>query len=325
MLKLQELHDPLVYYVRRDWLIKIGTTTHFRQRMSALDVDEVLAVEPGSYDLEDQRHEQFAADRFSGDWFRPSAALLAHASALRAVHDAPRLGKWKTRGQYILRPEEQAVLDLLPPLLIPVRPGTVERFAQKVVIDGASGCWRRMAGHDEHGYGMFHFEGTTRRTHIASHLMFVGRIPDGYEVDHVKKRGCRYRDCVRPAHLEAVTQLENTRRSDSVGGKNSRVTRCPAGHEYTPENTYWLGPRKSRRDCKICTRARAKAQRDIARGGEPQYVHWNTLKTHCRADHLYEGENLYVAPNGDRLCMECKRVNQRRRRAVKQQQGDTLF
>ena len=45
-------HDPLVYYALREGLIKIGTTTGFAQRMSALDIDRILAIEPGSEDVE---------------------------------------------------------------------------------------------------------------------------------------------------------------------------------------------------------------------------------------------------------------------------------
>lgn len=100
-------HDPIVYYGRRNGLIKIGTTTNARTRLSAQGIEELLAVEPGSYDLETQRHGQFAEHRLSRrrgtgngrgsgpvEWFRPGADLLAHIEALRAVHALPKLRSW---------------------------------------------------------------------------------------------------------------------------------------------------------------------------------------------------------------------------------------
>ena len=35
-----------------------------------------------------------------------------------------------------------------------------------------------------------------------------------------------------------------------------------------------------------------------------------TTKTHCPAGHPYEGENLYIFPNGARACRTCQRVHQ---------------
>lgn len=96
-------HDPLVYYARRDGLIKIGTTTRIRARLGAQGLYDLLAIEPGSYDLETQRHEQFAEHRLSplrpvggrgrgpAEWFRPGANLMAHIEALRAICVLPEL------------------------------------------------------------------------------------------------------------------------------------------------------------------------------------------------------------------------------------------
>lgn len=73
----------VVYYIRRDTRIKIGTTCNLTQRMLDLQPDEILAVEPGSYELEHRRHEQFAHLRVRGEWFTPALDLLDHIAAVK--------------------------------------------------------------------------------------------------------------------------------------------------------------------------------------------------------------------------------------------------
>lgn len=81
--------------------------------------------------------------------------------------------------------------------------------------------------------------------HRIVYEALVGSIPAGYEVDHL----CFVRNCVKVEHLEAVTRQENCRR------RNARITECPAGHEYSPANTYvWRG----KRSCRECNRDAAR-------------------------------------------------------------------
>ena len=40
----------------------------------------------------------------------------------------------------------------------------------------------------------------------------VGPIPAGFQLDHVKARGCAWTDCCNPAHLEAVPPIVNWER-----------------------------------------------------------------------------------------------------------------
>jgi hypothetical protein len=49
------------------------------------------------------------------------------------------------------------------------------------------------------------------------------------------------------------------------------------------------------------------------RGMAPTAI--NARKTHCPAGHPYDGENTYMAPDGWRQCMTCRREWQRRFRA----------
>lgn len=80
----------VVYYIRFGDRIKIGTTYSLRRRLSSLPVDELLAIEHGSYDQEAKRHEQFAETRIgSTEWFHASPELEAHIRRLSAGVEDP--------------------------------------------------------------------------------------------------------------------------------------------------------------------------------------------------------------------------------------------
>ncbi|MDX3235668.1 GIY-YIG nuclease family protein [Streptomyces sp. ME03-5709C] len=87
----QASHPPVVYYVRRGALVKIGTTTNLWRRMVSLLPEQVLATEPGGIGVEADRHRQFAALRVEGqrEWFRAGAILQAHVERVRSLHGAP--------------------------------------------------------------------------------------------------------------------------------------------------------------------------------------------------------------------------------------------
>lgn len=96
-----ELPPPrvdVVYYLRFDDRIKIGTTANPRQRLGALWHDELLAFERGDRTVERCRHEEFAADRFGGtEWFRRSGALRQHIAGLAAGVDDP----WSLHARWV--------------------------------------------------------------------------------------------------------------------------------------------------------------------------------------------------------------------------------
>lgn len=92
-------------------------------------------------------------------------------------------------------------------------------------------CWIWQGAVDSRGYGQLKSNGKTWRAHRFFYVELVDDIPPGYQIDHL----CRNRLCVSPAHLEAVTQYENMRRS-RVWELNKGRSHCPNGHEYTPEN-----------------------------------------------------------------------------------------
>lgn len=81
----------VVYYLRFDERVKIGTSRRIRRRLAAIRHDELLAFERGDRVMEQQRHRQFAALREGGEWFTFTAELQAHVSRLRAEGDPWRL------------------------------------------------------------------------------------------------------------------------------------------------------------------------------------------------------------------------------------------
>lgn len=118
----------------------------------------------------------------------------------------------------------------------------------------AEGCRRWTGAHVPKGYGQISVDGRVRSVHVVAHEVWAGPVPEGYDVDHVHARGCRYRDCIEPSHLEAVTHAENIRRAKEL------ITACPKGHEYTPENTM-RQPGRAARSYRRCFYDDKKARR----------------------------------------------------------------
>lgn len=131
-----------------------------------------------------------------------------------------------------------------------------DRFWDKV--DTSGDCWVWTAS-TRGGYGKFWLDGDLHQAHRISYMWAGGTILDGEEVDHL----CKNRACVRPDHLEAVSKLENNRRSESVSARKRRQTHCSRGHEFTPENTkvYVINGVDCRR-CAICERINNKRRYD---------------------------------------------------------------
>jgi len=69
-------------------------------------------------------------------------------------------------------------------------------------------CWVWQRSIAPSGYGCVRVTGKTRTAHSVYWERENGPIPTGLQLDHL----CRNRACVRPSHLEPVTQTENVRR-----------------------------------------------------------------------------------------------------------------
>jgi|GEM_PF-1714746 len=139
-------------------------------------------------------------------------------------------------------------------------PPVLERFWAKVDRRGPDECWPWTSTRNDQGYGMFSLPG---HQHIYAHRfayeLLVGPIPEGLTLDHL----CRVRHCVNPAHLEPVTNRENSLRGESQAAQQARQTHCLRGHPFDEANTY-RRPDNDARQCRACSRLR-NAQRRQAR------------------------------------------------------------
>ena len=111
-------------------------------------------------------------------------------------------------------------------------------------------CWEWQAaiGVDDYAYFCSSGKFSTERAHRLIYQMFVEIIPSRKQkCDHL----CRIRHCVNPAHIEIVTNKENTLRGYSFSAENARKTHCKYGHPLSGSNVY---KRKDRlqRGCRIC-------------------------------------------------------------------------
>lgn len=97
-----------------------------------------------------------------------------------------------------------------------------DRFWSKV--DKSGTCWLWTASIRATGYGQFRVGKRTRDAHRVAWELTNGSVPDGLQLDHL----CRNRACVRPDHLEPVTQRENILRGTAPTAVNAVKTHCDA-------------------------------------------------------------------------------------------------
>jgi hypothetical protein len=81
-------------------------------------------------------------------------------------------------------------------------------------------CWIWQLTLNQDGYARTYRRGTTL-AYKAYYERVHGPVPDGLQLDHL----CCQRDCVNPYHLEAVTNIENTRRGKSTKLNPDKVRR----------------------------------------------------------------------------------------------------
>ena len=131
-----------------------------------------------------------------------------------------------------------------------ISPKTLARYLTMYTVDPETGCWLWTGYLDRTGYG--------RASSAWAHRLFyeahVGPIPDGLYVDHL----CEVRQCVNPAHLEAVTHRVNLLRAHdhSIPASGERKT-CFRGHPLGEVTSYVNN--QGTIVCRLCRRVRREA------------------------------------------------------------------
>lgn len=190
---------------------------------------------------------------------RPSPQHAERSRDIMADPQSTRLPKTRRRWSHVLPRKPGASKPTITP-----DDDAWARFWSCVVAE-TTGCWR-WVGSDKKcrwRYGLFWYQDENIQAHAFTYRAMVGEIAAGLEIDHQ----CNNTRCVNPSHLKPVTHLENVRRSESVGGINSRKSHCHRGHPFTPDNTaFEVGnrPDRIRRRCRQCKREGQRRRSDAA-------------------------------------------------------------
>lgn len=104
-----------VYFIQagKDGPIKIGTANGVRRRMANLqsahyEILELLGIVIGDRDVEREFHERLADSRLRGEWFRPTATVLAFIEeALKNSGTVDGDGVDDDTGQFKLRLDDE--------------------------------------------------------------------------------------------------------------------------------------------------------------------------------------------------------------------------
>ena len=112
-------------------------------------------------------------------------------------------------------------------------------------------CWLWTGQLDRKGYGKGKWGNAWYGAHRKCYELVVGPIPHGLQLDHL----CRVHACVRPEHLEPVTNRVNVLRGNVVTALFARPVICPRGHRYDriDKNGY--------RRCSTCAREYKRSYR----------------------------------------------------------------
>jgi len=86
-------------------------------------------------------------------------------------------------------------------------PETLPEKLKHFIVDPETGCWLWTGQMKSGGYGMVQFHGTSHTAHRAVYEFFFGEIDHAIPIHH----HCEHRECVNPAHLEAIPQYLHSR------------------------------------------------------------------------------------------------------------------
>lgn len=197
-------------------------------------------------------------------------------------------------------------MDSRRPTLTPKDLGSVaKRFWPKVTR--SDGCWEWTAARIPGGYGSIGFAGDQYGAHVMSWALANGHWPEKWVLHR-----CGNRICVRPDHLYEGDSRQNMQDALRHGTlPNASKTHCRWGHPFDEVNTYII-PSTGHRTCRACAAIRVEAKKSTR--GTP-----NKDKTQCKYGHPFDEKNTGRTVRG-RRCLECHRVRERDRHAMKQRQ-----
>jgi hypothetical protein len=128
-----------------------------------------------------------------------------------------------------------------------------ERFWSRV--DKTETCWLWTAGKSSWGYGNFAVaKDKYKSAHVFAYELEHGPIQPVEGVRLTLDHLCRMPSCVRPSHLELVSNRENILRGTGFAAKYAVATHCKQGHEFTPANTGTRQRKEGGRFCRECRR-----------------------------------------------------------------------
>lgn len=143
-------------------------------------------------------------------------------------------------------------------------PAELERFMARV--DKSGDCWIWTGYKNSKGYGKWN----KWYAHRFSYVQLIGPISDGLQIDHL----CLNTSCVNPAHLEAVTLMENVRRQMAqpgwhMPGNNGTKTQCINGHDFSGYDS------RGKRYCQTCKNNWNKNKRHADPKKEQRVAHFD--------------------------------------------------
>ena len=191
----------------------------------------------------------------------------------------------------------------------------IDSIKRKTKLVGDCWIWQGYAARN--GYGEKNYKRKTVRVHrLMYQLAHQVELPTETQVCH----SCDTRMCCNPDHLWLGDNQANCVDVVQKGRHYATLkTHCPRGHAHA-EHAYITID--GRRNCRVCNRIRQRLRAGwpkelahlppVPKGHRPVNANYTSVRAPgprrwdvCKRGHRMEGDNIYVAPNGNRQCRVC--------------------
>lgn len=137
-----------------------------------------------------------------------------------------------------------------------------DRLWEKIERRSSDECWPWTAGTNAYGYGRI--SRARKDGPILAHRAVYECAFDIKCGDKHVLHSCDNPRCCNPHHLTLGTPADNMADKTAKGRHHgAKITHCPRGHEYTPDNIYMT--RKNGRICRICALKRSADANSLKR------------------------------------------------------------